>query len=92
MGKVEKFDERGNLLYSKEESYGFELWCEYDKNNNEIHCKNSDGIEAWREYNENNRIVYWKNNIGHEIWYKWENNEQIKITKQELKQIERTKL
>jgi YD repeat-containing protein len=30
---------------------------EYDKNNNEIHYRNSYGFERWHEYDENNNPI-----------------------------------
>jgi len=65
---------------------------EYDKNNNLIYFKNQNGSEFWQEYDENNNCIHYKDSYG-EYWYKYDkDNKRIRITHQEFKQIERTKL
>ena len=87
-----KFDKNGNLIYMKLSS-GPEIWREYDENNKMIHDKDSRGDETWWERNTNGDLVHFRSNSGFEYWYKYDrNNKQIIITKQEFKQIERTKL
>ena len=89
---IKEYDERGNLIYSKN-SYGYEEWQEYDKNNNEIHYKDSEGFECWEEYDENNKTIYYKNNLSDSVqfWYKWIDNKKIQITQIEFEQIKRDK-
>jgi len=90
--EIKEYDERGNLIYSKN-SYGYEEWQEFDENNNEIYYKDSFGYEYWTEYDENNNEIYYKNSDGTEYWYKYDknDNEQIEITKKEFEQIKRNK-
>ena len=66
----------------------------YDEKGNCIYYEYYMGLKIWWEYDENNNIIYTKDSRGiREEWYKYdENNKQIKITQQEFKQIERTKL
>jgi len=58
--------------------------------------KNNEGVERRYKYDDYLRTIYLKTIFkkGYEIeeWYKWEGMKQIKITQQEFKQIERTKL
>ena len=89
--EIEEYDKNNNLIHWKD-SNGYESWNEYDENNNLIYYKGSDGFESWREYDENNHCIHWKTSKDYEIWWKWENKLKIEITKQEFKQIERTKL
>lgn len=46
-----KYDERGNLIYSKDFD-GCEEIFEFDIFNREIHYKDSDGYESWSEYEQ----------------------------------------
>ena len=88
--EIKEYDKNNNKIHQKH-STGFEYWCKFDENNNEIHCKNNHGQECWYKYDENNKEIYYKNIYGNEVWYKRENNKRVEITKQEFKQIERTK-
>ena len=47
---------------------------EYDKNENEIHRKESDGFEAWTEYDENENKLHKKDSYGYEAWYEYDKN------------------
>ena len=47
---------------------GFEIWREFDKNDNLIHYKTSNGFETWREFDSNNNVVHYKNSDGYEYW------------------------
>ena len=47
---------------------------EYDKNENEIHRKESDGFEAWTEYDENENKLHKKDSDGYEAWYEYDKN------------------
>ena len=44
MEEIKEYDEKGNLIHSRD-SDGFEAWREYDANNNLINYRNNDGIE-----------------------------------------------
>ena len=50
------------------DSEGFEIWKEYDKNDNEIHSIDSDGYESWIEFDKNNNLIHYKNSDGVESW------------------------
>ncbi len=52
---IEKFDDRGNLVYYKSPNDN-NVWREYDKNNNLIHYKHSNGWEDWYKW-ENNKPI-----------------------------------
>ncbi len=65
---------------------------EYNERGNRIYRKYLNGFECWWEYDKNNDLIYYKDSDGYEYWYKYDENKQIEITKQEFKQIERTKL
>ena len=41
---------------------------QYDKNGNEIHCKNSDGSEWWKEYDEKNKVIHFRTSGGYGWW------------------------
>ena len=53
----DKFDKRGNHIYSKcknkKADYCSEWWRKYDKNNKEIYYKNSKGCELYKKYKYN---------------------------------------
>ena len=85
----EKYDDRGNLIYSKN-SKGFEMWAEYDKNDNIIYYKNSEyGDRYWSKYDDKGNLVYMKDSNGREGWCKYdENDRRINITEEESKYIE----
>ena len=85
--KIEKYDDRGNLIYEKTSS--FEHWMKYDENNNQIHWKRSDGWEELYKYDENNNLIYHKDIVGHEFCYKYDKyNRETEITKKEYNEIE----
>ncbi len=93
--KIEKRDERGNIIYYKDFK-GLEYWSEYDENNKEISCRNADGNSYRYEYDEYSRIIYYQNICGNgekvEAWYKYDEYERRTIiTKQEFKQIKKEK-
>jgi len=89
--RIEEYDKKGNLIYSKNSS-GYEYWREFDENNNLIHYKNSYGDKGWYEYDDSNNYIYYKNSDGKESWYKYdENNEQIEISQQEFEKIKKEK-
>ena len=44
--QIDKYDERGNIIYHKSSySGGLEYWREFDKNNDMIYYKNNEGEE-----------------------------------------------
>ncbi len=90
--KIEKRDERGNLIYYKVK--GLEYWSEYDENNKEISCRNVDGNSYQYEYDEYSRIIHYqainKNGEKVEAWYKYDKYERrTTATKEEFEQIKK---
>jgi hypothetical protein len=67
---IREYDTNGNLIHFKN-SAGFEYWCEYDSNGNEIYRKysGSGGYEYWCEYDSNNNLIHYKNSDGGEEWH-----------------------
>lgn len=68
---VFKYDDRNNLIYSKDNPNGDKCIYEYDENNKEIHYQNFyDGetelYEEWSEYDENGNNIYMVNSCGDE--------------------------
>ena len=75
-----KYDENGNLIYTRNSDDGIEQWREYDDNSNLIYHKNSKGLEKWFEYDENGNKIYYKDSDQLERWYEYdENNNLIRI-------------
>lgn len=72
-GLVTKYDDKGNLIYSKNR-LGCEIWSEYDDKGNIIHSKNSDGYEQWNEYDDKGDLVKFKtrhaDGVGQTVWLK----------------------
>ena len=55
MGNEDVYFENGVKKYTHSiDGDGYEYWKEYDKNNNQIHYKNSDGYESWSDDNPKN--------------------------------------
>jgi len=92
---IKEYDEKNNLIYYQDYS-GFIKKMEYDNKNNIVHEKHeviNDGYEFWKKYDENNNMIYFKTTYNVEQWFKYDKfNSRTNITKQEFKQIERTKL
>ena len=90
--EIREYDERGNLIYHRYRN-GFESWMEYNKNNLLIQFKDGDGFKTMREYDEDNNLIRFKNSYGIEEWWRCDRyGNRTGITRQEFKQIERTKL
>ena len=70
--EVMEFDENGYCIYLKDYKDGFEMWCEYDENGNEIHTKNSKGFEQWYEYDDHGNMIHAKNSNGEECYIEYE--------------------
>jgi len=87
-----KFNKNNKVIYEKN-SDNREWWSKYDERDNLIYNKYSpDNHEWWYKYDENDNRIYYKDSSGVEYWYRNDWGRQTKITKQEFKQIERTKL
>ena len=52
-----KYDQYGNLIYSKNK-HGFEDWYDYDDLGRRIYWKNSDGHEQWYKYIKGKKCIY----------------------------------
>lgn len=77
-----KWDELGNVIYSKNSS-GLETWKEYLPNTKLIiHEKRSDGFEKWIDYDSNNNEIHFKT-LTYESWseYEYYSNGVIKMRK-----------
>lgn len=65
---IRKMDERGNLIYAKHPSTGYEEWMTYNDNNNLIYHKQIDSYggndihikETFTTYNEYGKVTYAK--------------------------------
>ena len=88
-----KYNKNNRIIYEKD-SDNNETLNKYDENDNLIYSKYSPcHFEYWYKYDENDNRIYYKDSHGREYWYKndyW--GKRTEITKQEFKQIERTKL
>ena len=90
---ITEYDKKGNRIYYKNSTTGYELWQEFDENNNRIHTKDSNNDEYWGKYDKNNNRIHYKNTDGTEEWYRYdENDNSTEITEKEFKQIERNKI
>jgi len=49
--EIEKYDDRGNIVYY-EASTGYKIWYEYDENNNCVHYRTSEGHEEWHKHDK----------------------------------------
>lgn len=49
---IEKYDDRGNVVYQNNIKKGFSVWLSYDGNGNVIYTRNSEGIELWLKYDD----------------------------------------
>ena len=90
--EIVKYNKRGHITYQKY-SNNKEYWYKYNGSGNMIYSK-KDGNEAWMKYDNSGNMIYYKHlNLCREEWYKYDkNSNRVNITKQEFKQIERTKL
>lgn len=81
---IEKFDDNGNLVYSKDNE-NTERWLEYDDNGRIIYLKKvgcyskpSNGVEFWYEYDSNGRLISSKSSWGvFELWEYDSNGNEI---------------
>lgn len=77
---MDKYDEKGNLIYRINETNDIEEWYEYNEKSILFHYKDSNGFEQWCEYDENGNCIHYKDSNGIEYWYEYdENNKCIHI-------------
>ena len=72
-----KYDDRGNIIHSKNSSNNWEFWQQFDKNNNIIHFRDNKNEEYWKKYDENNNEIHFKDNSGYEEWAKWDKKNRL---------------
>ena len=76
-GRIEKYDERGNLIYYKNSLFNVEEWHLYDENDNEIYGCDNRGSSWTSDYDENGNKTNHTRTGGFEWWKEY--NDQVKV-------------